>query len=105
MTKAPMTLSDIPSGLRPHFQEYDVRTLDLDRDVNLIIQRTLEYGTWDEVRWLFGIYGGPRIRTFVQERGERLLSRVTFNYWRKLLGVRHWRHSPFPTAKGEVWDR
>lgn len=49
-----MTLSDIPSGLWPHFKEYDVRTLNLDREVSLIIQRTLEYGTWDEVRWLFG---------------------------------------------------
>ena len=100
-----MTLSDIPSGLRPHFQEYEVQTLNLDRDANLIIQRTLEYATWDEVRWLFGAYGGSRIRTFVQERGERLLSRVTFNYWRKLLGIHQWRLRPFPTAKGEVWDR
>jgi len=100
-----MTLSNIPSGLWPHFQEYDVRILDLDRDANLIIQRTLEYGDWDEVRWLFGTYGGSRIRTFVRERGERLLSCVTFNYWRKLLGIHQWRLWPFPTAKGEVWDR
>jgi len=100
-----MTLSDIPSGLRPYFQEYDPRTLDLDHDANLIIQRTLEYGTWDEVRWLFGVYGGSQIGTFVQERGERLLSRVIFNYWRKLLRIRDWRRSPFPTARGEVWDR
>jgi len=95
----------IPPGLRPHFQEYDIRTLDIDRDVNLIMQRTLEYGTWEEVRWLFRTYGGPRIRTFVRERGERLLSGVTFNYWHKLFGIRRWRHSPFPTAKGEIWDR
>lgn len=33
-----MTLSDIPSGLWPRFEEYDVRTLDLERDANLIIQ-------------------------------------------------------------------
>jgi len=100
-----MTPGNIPSGLAPHFQEYDVRTLDLDRDANLIIQRTLEYGTWDEVRWLFGVCGGRRIRTFVRERGERLLSCVTFNYWRKLLGVHRWRRSPFPTAREEVWNR
>ena len=100
-----MTLTNIPSGLWPHFQEYDVHALDIDHDANLIIQRTLEYGTWDEVRWLFRTYGGLRICTFVQERGERLLSRVTFNYWRKLLGVHEWRRWPFPTAKGEVWDR
>ncbi len=102
---APLTPGDIPSGLRPHFQEYDFESLDLERDANLIIQRTLEYGTWDEVRWLFATYGDPRIRTFVRERGERLLSRVTFNYWRKLLGIRRWRRSPFPTTEVEVWPR
>ena len=100
-----MTTSDIPSGLRLCFQEYDPQTLDLDRDATLIIQRTLEYGTWEEVRWLFATYGGPRISTFVRERGERLLSRVTFNYWRKLLGIRQWRRSPFPTSQEEVWGR
>lgn len=73
-----MTLSDIPSGLRPYFQEYDPGSLHLDRDATLIIQRTLEYGTWDEVRWLFCTYGGAHIRAFVRDRGERLLSRVTF---------------------------
>lgn len=100
-----MTPGNIPSGLRPYFQEYDPQTLDLDHDADLIIQRTLEYGTWDEIRWLFSTYGGARIRTFVRERGERLLSQVTFNYWRKLLGIRRWQRSPFPTAQGEVWDR
>lgn len=100
-----MTHGDIPNGLRPHFQEYDPQTLDLDRDAALIIQRMLEYGTWDEVRWLFRAYGRPRVRTFVRERGERMLSRVTFNYWRKLLGIRRWRRSPFPTLQEEVWDR
>jgi hypothetical protein len=29
-----MTISDIPSSLWPHFQEYDVGILDLDRDAN-----------------------------------------------------------------------
>ncbi|MBN1887781.1 MAG: hypothetical protein JW850_07310 [Thermoflexales bacterium] len=96
---------DIPGELRPHFQEYDLDSLDLKRDADLVIQRTLEHGTWDEVRWLFGAYGRPRIRTFVRERGERLLSPVTFNYWRKLLRIRRWRRSPFPTPREEIWDR
>jgi hypothetical protein len=97
--------TEIPAGLWPHFQEYDPLTLDLERDANLVIQRTLEHGTWDEVRWLLTAYGAPRIRAFLRERGERLLSRVTFNYWRKLLRIRRWRHSPFALPKGEVWDR
>ena len=100
-----MTVASIPVGLAPYFQEYDLVNLDLDVDATLVIQRTLEYGTWDEVRWLFVTYGAARVRTFVRERGERMLSKVTFNYWRKLLGLRSWRHSPFPTEAKEVWNR
>jgi len=95
----------IPRGRAPHFQEYDLDALDADRDADLIIQRTLEYGTWDEVRWLFERYGGKHIRTFVRERGERWLSKATFNYWRKLLKIKRWRRSPFPTARGDLWER
>ena len=95
----------IPSGLAPHFQEYDPSQLDFARDANLIIQRALEFGTWDEVRWLFEVYGGKRIRLFLREHGERWLKPTTFHYWRKLLNIRKWKSSPFPTVKGEVWDR
>ncbi len=102
--KTPISTA-IPRGLAPHFQEYDIEALDVDRDADLIIQRTLEYGTWDEVRWLFTVYDAGRIRAFVRERGERWLSRVAFNYWRKLLGIKSWQRSPFPTARGELWER
>ena len=100
-----MTVAFIPVGLAPYFQEYDLGNLDLDADATLVIQRTLEYGTWDEVRWLFVTYGAARVRTFVRERGERMLSKVTFNYWRRLLGIRKWRRSPFSTEARELWDR
>jgi hypothetical protein len=93
----------IPVGLLSHFQEYDTSQLSLEHDANLVIQRTLEFGAWDDLRWLFGVYGARRIRAFLRERGQRLLTPVTFHYWRKLLGIRKWRSSPFPTAKGEVW--
>jgi hypothetical protein len=103
MEKSSLTSQQIPAGLRPHFQEYDISELDITRDANLIIQRTLEFGTWDEIRWLFGIYHSKRIQLFLREHGERWLSPVTFHYWRKLFGVHKWNSSPFPTAKGELW--
>lgn len=95
----------IPAGLNPHFQEYDLSQLDLKRDANLIIQRTLEFGTWDEIRWLFKTYSTKRIRMFLREHGHRWLKPVTFHYWCKLFGIRKWKISPFPTAKGEIWNR
>jgi len=93
----------IPTGLKPYFQEYDITQLGITRDANLIIQRVLEFGTWDEIRWLFETYRSKRIRLFLREHGERWLKPVTFNYWRKLLGIRRWKKSPFPTAQGELW--
>ena len=92
----------IPSSLQPYFQEYDLADLRLRRDANLIIQRTLEYGTWAEVRWLFQAYSRQRIQRFLREHGERWLKPVTFNYWRKLLRIRHWQPAPF--GKGELWN-
>ena len=94
----------IPIGLKPYFQEYDIAKLNITRDANLIIQRVLEFGTWDEIRWLFEIYRSKRIRLFLRTYGERWLKPVTFHYWRKLLGIRRWKKSPFPTAKGELWS-
>ena len=95
----------IPAGLKPYFQEYDTAQLDFTRDANLIIQRVLEFGTWDEIRWLFETYRSKRIRLFLREHGERWLHPVIFNYWRKLLGLRKCKKSPFPVIKGELWNR
>lgn len=93
----------IPIQLAPYFQEYKLEKLDVGRDANLIIQRTLEFGTWNEIRWLFRTYGAQRIRRFLSELGERGLSRVAFNYWRRLLRVNCWRKSPFAAPRPEVW--
>jgi len=96
---------EIPARLKPYFQEYDVEQLDMTQDANLVIQRTLEFGTWDDLAWLFRAYGIERIRLFIRQRGERMLKPVSFNYWRKLLNVRRWSTSPLPIPKGQVWQR
>ncbi|HEY5138361.1 MAG TPA: hypothetical protein VIJ25_03445 [Methylococcales bacterium] len=87
--------ASIPSSLKPFFHEYDLENLRLGRDADLIIQRTLEFGNWDELRWLIQVYRCERIRHFLREHGERWLRPVTFNYWRRLLGVRKWKPAPF----------
>ena len=100
-----MLPSEIPARLKPYFQEYDIEQLDLAQDANLVIQRTLEFGTWDDLDWLFRAYGVKRIKLFIRQHGERMLKPVSFNYWRKLLSVRRWSTSPLPTPKGQLWQR
>ena len=67
-------------GRWPYFQEYDPRRLDREQDADLIVQRTLEYGTWEEICWLMTAYGRERIRDYVRLHGERQLSPATFTY-------------------------
>jgi len=86
-----------------YFQEYDAEQLDLAGQADLIIQRTLEFGDWEDLCWLFATYGSKRICAFLRQRGERWLRPPVFNYWRKLLRIRKWERSPFPTPKGELW--
>jgi hypothetical protein len=91
----PIQPEPIPTTLQPFFQEYDLATLKLGRDANLILMCTLEHGNWDELRWLFRVYPRRRIQRFLREHGDRWLKPVTFNYWRKFLGVRRWKPAPF----------
>jgi hypothetical protein len=88
--------------LQPYFQEYSLAGLSLRRDANLIIQRTLEFGTWEELRWLIQAYSRRHVQRFLRQHDERWLHPATFNYWRKLLGVRRWQPAPF--GKGELWN-
>jgi hypothetical protein len=100
-----MPVDQLPQGLWPYFQEYNPDQLNLELDKDLIMQRTLEFGTWDEVRWLFRRYGKQLIQTFLRKRGKRMLSPVTFHYWCKLLKIGKLEPSPFPTQKGDLWYR
>ncbi|MEI6291101.1 MAG: hypothetical protein WCP19_11775 [Chloroflexota bacterium] len=93
----------IPVRLKANFQEYDTDKLDMVKDAVLVMQRTLEFGNWDELRWLFHIYGDNRIRKFLREHGERFLSPVTFTYWRKMMKIRKWKPSPFSIKPGDLW--
>ena len=88
------TKNSIPRTLKPYFQEYDLKKLDVRRDSLLIMQRTLEYGDLDELRWLFDTYPRLRIREFVRTRGELWLSGRSFYFWRRYFKLRSWKHAP-----------
>jgi hypothetical protein len=93
----------IPESFARLFQEYDFESVDVNLHANTIIERTLELGTWEELHWVFHHYGVRRIIEYLQQLGDRRLSKVTFNYWRKLLDVKEYRRAPFAEIRGEVW--
>jgi len=95
--------NSIPSSLARLFQEYDFESMDDNLHANTIIERTLEMGIWEELHWLFHHYGLIRIIEYIQRYGHRRLSKITFNYWCKLLEIRNYRQAPFGDIRDDVW--
>jgi hypothetical protein len=81
------TLHSLPDNMAWLFPEYDFAGIDLETHAGVIIERVLERGSWDELRWLFGRYGEPRVTEWVRRHGFRLLSRRSFALWQVALGV------------------
>lgn len=69
------------------FPEYDVASIDLDEHRGVIIERLLDRGTWDQLRWLFSTYGEGQVADWVRRHGFRLLSKRSFALWRVALGI------------------
>ena len=82
-----MNRAGIPASLRACFQEYDFEQLDPAQHSDLIMERTLAYGSRPELRWLFDYYGRERLADWVQRLGARRLPWRRYNLWCVLLNL------------------
>lgn len=80
-------MSDIPVSLAPFFQEYDLSQLDLERSAGTIIERTLQFGNREEIRWLFHVYQKQRIRDWVAQWGNIALPEPHRTFWTLVLDL------------------
>lgn len=77
----------IPTSLAPFFQEYDLASLNPERDSATIIERTLQFGNRAELRWLFTQYSRQQIAAWVQRFGKDRLPHPHLEFWSNVLGV------------------
>ncbi len=83
----------IPPDMAWLFPEYAFATMDVQTHRGVIIERVLERGSWEQVRWLFATYGEAVVADWVARHGFRLLSKRSFALWRLVLNVEHY-HAP-----------
>ena len=81
--KQPVMLSDM-AWL---FPEYAFAAMDIQTHRGVIIERVLERGSWEQLRWLFATYGEAAVADWVSKHGFRLLSKRSFALWRLALNV------------------
>lgn len=77
----------IPISLAPFFQEYPLVDLDLEQSAPTIIERTLQFGNREEIRWLFDVYTQERITKWIQTWGEYGLPEPHLCFWKFILGL------------------
>jgi hypothetical protein len=75
----------IPQSLAPFFQEYSLSDLDSERAAATVIERTLQFGNREEIRWLFGRYPHARILDWLREFGPERLPEPHLTFWKFLL--------------------
>ena len=81
------SLKTIPHSLAPFFQEYDLAQLDLDRSRFTIIERILQFGDRQEIRWLFTVYPKQAIIDWISRWGEEALPEPHRTFWKLVLEI------------------
>jgi len=73
--------ASLPVSMAFLFPEYDLRSLQPDRDADLVLSRILERGTSRDIQWALRHYSLARRRLFLKTQGPRLLSARAFHFW------------------------
>lgn len=75
----------LPSLIKPYFWDVDPDTVDLSVHAVFLIERILESGDEDAIRWLFARYS--RIQVVEVLQSTRRISRRSAGFWANVLGV------------------
>ena len=86
----------IPSNLRWLFWSYDIDSLGLDEDKDYIIPQALNYGTWDDIKWLFKVYPEKEIIKAVKNPARGVWFEKVLNFWTTIFNIR---------LKKDVWEK
>ena len=79
---------EIPEAIRRLLWEYDLDALEdtgvLDR---VMFERIMERGGWHAMQWLLQSFSRDRLRTFLEDRGRRVLPARELRFWSWVCGV------------------
>lgn len=70
----------IPANMQGILWSTDIHKLDTERDKTYIVHQTLAYGTLDDYRWLFDLYGKHEVTRIFSENAYRDYSKQRFNF-------------------------
>lgn len=78
-------MARVPKQFHSIFWDVDPNILDTEEYPEYIMERILEYGTMESVKWMRKTFGDERIKQFILGKGRRRLSTLTINFWQTIL--------------------
>ncbi len=78
----------VPNTLRPFFWDVRLSSLAVDRHGDFLLARLLEFGDRRAVAWALRTYPRERLTSFLNGRGQELLSRRAWHFWASLVGLK-----------------
>ncbi len=83
----------LPEGFKPLMWSYDFSKIDPDKDKETIIINTVNYGFWEQWKWLADYYGINRLKNIITEipesefRNDRALRLISL-----ILGIKKMKY-------------
>ena len=78
----------LPASVRQLLWEYDTADgAPSGRWERVAMERVMERGTLDDMRWLLSTFGRDRLREFLEERGRRVLPPRELRFWSRVCRV------------------
>lgn len=88
--------SKFPPEVACCFWSYDPEQLDLARDRKEIVTQVLNYGGWESVKWIRGVYSDADLKEVFRKPARGRWFKETLNFWLLELGL---------TLDREVYER
>ena len=92
----PKVKAKIPQKIKWLFWSYDIKSLDLKEDKDYIIPQVLNYGTWEDLKWLYKVYSEKDIKKVVKNPRRGLWFKNVLHFWTTIFNIR---------LKKEVWEK
>lgn len=78
----------IPKRLQSVLWSYDISKMDAEGDKKLIIQQVLNYGDWDDLKWLYRTYSEEDIREVLKNPRRGIWFENVLNFWCLMLKIK-----------------
>ena len=89
-----MATGTIPATLRPLFWSYDFSRIDVERHRKTIIVQVLNYGTFEQWRWLITTYGRDAVRMVLGQIPATEIKPRTQHLAALVFGIERFNHAP-----------